>query len=122
MCVRNIQKVIIPQRTNNISEQFYRKLKQLFRRLHGRRHVGKDLLYLPEEIALIENLKNNQYINDLLGSIDNLPEMFAHLDYNTAKLSFEKEKLDLLIPQKIVTVVKNLKPMEWVDSFLKNVA
>lgn len=119
----NSEKVIIPQRTNNISEQFYRKLKQLFRRLHGRRHVGKDLLYLPEEIALIENLKNNEYINDLLfGSINNLPEVFAQLDCNAADLPFEKEKLDLLIPQKILNVVKNLKPIECVDSFLKNVA
>ena len=56
--------------------------------------MGKDLLYLPEEIALIENLKNNEYINDLLlGSIDNLPEMFAQLDCNAAEFPFEKEKL-----------------------------
>ena len=117
-----VDKIIIPQRTNNISEQFYRKLKQLFRRLHGRRHVGKDLLYIPEEIVLIENLKNNDYINDMLGSIDRLPEVFAQLDCDAAELPFEKEKLDMVVPQKILNAVKNLKPIELVDAFMKNAA
>jgi len=118
----NIEKVIIPQRTNNISEQFYRKLKQLFRRLHGRRHVGKDLLFLPEEIALIENLKNNDYINDLLGSINRLPELFAQLDRNAAELPFEKEKLNSVLPQKILNVLTNLTPIQWMESLMKNAA
>jgi len=46
------EKIILPHRTNNQSEQFYRKLKHLFRRLHGRPSVRKDIDYLPEEIAL----------------------------------------------------------------------
>jgi len=117
-----VEKIIIPQRTNNISEQFYRKLKQLFRRLHGRRHVGKDLLFIPEEIALIENLKNNDYINDILGSIDRLPELFAHLDYDAAEIPFEIEKLDMGVPQKILNAIKKLKPIELVDAFMKNAA
>lgn len=117
-----VEKIIIPQRTNNISEQFYRKLKQLFRRLHGRRHVGKDLLFIPEEIALIENLKNNDYINDMLGSIDRLPEVFAQLDSDAVKLPFEKESLDIVVSQKILNVVYNLKPIERVDAFWKNAA
>jgi hypothetical protein len=119
----NIEKIIIPQRTNNISEQFYRKMKQLFRRLHGRRHVGKDILFLPEEIALIENLKNDGYINELLdGSIDTLPKMFAQLDANAVELPFEKEKLDVLVPQKILNFLKNFKPIERIDFYMKKAA
>ena len=42
----NIQgetKTIFPHRTNNTSEQFYRRLKQILRRLHGNSTVNKDL-------------------------------------------------------------------------------
>jgi len=118
----NIEKIIIPQRTNNLSEQFYRSLKQLFRRLHGRRHVGKELLFLPEEIALIENLKNNDYINDLLRSLDRLAEEFAQLDIDSAEVPFEKEEIDLFVPQKIINALKTFKPMEYVAYFMKNYA
>ncbi len=117
-----VEKIIIPQRTNNISEQFYRKLKQLFRRLHGRRHVGKDLLFIPEEIALIENLKNNDYVNEILGSIDKLPELFAQMDCDGAEMPFEIEKLDMAVPKKILNAIKNLEPIELVDAFMKNAA
>lgn len=116
----NNEKIIIPQRTNNLSEQFYRRLKQLFRRLHGRRHVGKDLLFLPEEIALIENLKNKNYINDLLGSLDRLAEEFAQLDIDSVEMPFEKEEIDPFVPQKIINALKTFKPMEYVAYFMKN--
>jgi len=68
----NIQgetKTIFPHRTNNTSEQFYRRLKQILRRLHGNSKVNKDLIYLPEEIALIENLSNQTYISNLLKDV-----------------------------------------------------
>jgi len=117
-----MEKTIIPQRTNNISEQFYRKLKQLFRRLHGRRHVNKDLVFLPEEITLIENLKNKDYIHDILGSMDTLADKFADLDCNSLELSFEKEKSDFLVSQKMVNLLKTFKPIKSVDSYFQKVA
>lgn len=87
------EKIIIPHRTNNQSEQFYRKLKHLFRRLHGRPGVSKDIDYLPEEIALIENLKNQNYIKTVLTSIENLAFEFAELDILKKELPFEKDDL-----------------------------
>jgi len=44
--------------------------------------VRKDLLFLPEEVALIENLKNNDYIN----------EEFSLLDQNHKVMPFEKKE------------------------------
>ncbi len=70
----------MPDRTNNVSEQFYRKIKHLLRRLHGRPRVTKDLGYLPEELVLVENLKNETYVKLLFGNFDNLSKEFAKLD------------------------------------------
>jgi hypothetical protein len=108
-------KTIIPQRTNNTSEQFYRRLKQLLRRLHGNSSVNKDLLYLPEEIALIENLSNHKYISNLLKSESQLAYEFAKLDINGMILPFEKQELDLGVPLKIKKILKNFKPLECLE-------
>jgi hypothetical protein len=105
-------KTIFPQRTNNTSEQFYRRLKQHLRRLHGNSKVNKDLLYLPEEIALIENLSNHQYINHLMKNESQLATEFAKLDIQGKKLPYEKEELELVIPHKIKKTLKNFRPLE----------
>jgi len=111
------EKTIIPNRTNNICEQFYRSLKQLFRRLHGRKNVEKDLKYLPEEIALIGNLKNKQYIQNLLGNIDNLKFEFAKIDQQNLELPFERKQLDVFVSQKLLKTVTNFKPLNCINHF-----
>lgn len=106
------EKTIYPHRTNNQSEQFYRKLKHLFRRLHGRPGVRKDIDYLPEEIALIKNLKNQNYIKTVLSSPNNLAFEFAKLDILKIELPFEKEDLDLKVSQKILRILKHFDPLK----------
>lgn len=110
--IGDTEKEIIPHRTNNISEQFYRKIKHLLRRLHGRPRVTKDLGYLPEELALIENLKNENYVKLLLGNFDNLPIEFAKMDIAKKKLPFEKNELNLHVSQKIKKRLKNFNPLQ----------
>ena len=114
--VQGQSKTIIPQRTNNISEQFYRRLKQLLRRLHGNSNVNKDLLYLPEEIALIENLSNHQYIKNLMKSEYQLTCEFAKLDIQGKQLPYEKQELELVMPRKIKKRLKNFKPLECIQN------
>ena len=58
----------------------------------------------------------------MLSAIDRLPEVFAQLDRDTTKLPFKKESLDIVVSQRILKVVNNLKPIERVDAFLKNAA
>ena len=106
------EKEIIPHRTNNTSEQFYRKIKHLLRRLHGRPRVTKDLGYLPEELMLIENLKNEKYVKLLLGDVDNLSKEFAKLDIEKIELPFEKNELNLHVPQKITKKLKKYNPLQ----------
>jgi hypothetical protein len=108
------EKAIFPHRTNNQSEQFYRKLKHLFRRLHGRPSVSKDINYLPEEIALIENLKNQDYIKTVMTSLDNLAFEFAKLDILKIELPFEKDDLNLKVSQKLMRTLKNFVPLKTI--------
>ena len=35
---------------------------------------------LPAEIALVDNLQNQQYVDTVIGTIDMLPQKFAELD------------------------------------------
>jgi len=83
--------------------------------LHGNSKVNKDLLYLPEEIALIENLSNQKYISNLLKNESQLAYEFAKLDMNGMMLPFEKQELDLGIPLKIKKILKKFKPLECLE-------
>ncbi|MCK5678031.1 MAG: hypothetical protein KAH72_06110 [Flavobacteriaceae bacterium] len=114
------EKEIIPHRTNNISEQFYRKIKHLLRRLHGRPRVTKDLGYLPEELVLVENLKNETYVKLLFGNFENLSEKFARLDIDKIELPFEKNELNLNISQKIIKKLKKYNPIPIIKLLTKN--
>ena len=116
------EKVIIPHRTNNRSEQFYRKLKHLFRRLHGRPKVSKDIEYLPEEVALIENLKNQDYVKTVFNSFDKLAYEFANLDIQKKELPFEKDELDLKVSRKIIRTLKNFEPIKAIKQICTKAA
>ena len=54
----NEEKTIIPRRTNNLSEQFYRKIKYLLRWLSGRPTVSKDIYYTLNGL----NLNFNRFL------------------------------------------------------------
>lgn len=117
--IGKLEKEIIPHRTNNISEQFYRKIKHLLRRLHGKPRVTKDLGYLPEELVLVENLKNEKYVKLLLGNFDNLSNEFARLDIEKIELPFEKNELNLNVSQKITKKLKKYNPIQIIEKLTK---
>jgi hypothetical protein len=71
---------IVAQRTNNLMERSFRKIKRRCRRRHGRKKLQKDMATLPAEIALIDNLENQQYVATVMGTIDKLPQKFSELD------------------------------------------
>lgn len=108
---------IIAQRTNNIMERSFRKIKRRCRRRHGRIKLQKDLVYLPAEIALVENLQNEQYVTTVMGSLDKLPVKFAELDRDktwtlkamksTESLTFSKMILKQLRDNDVKNLVKN---------------
>lgn len=108
----NEEKTIIPQRTNNLSEQFYRKIKHLLRRLTGKPTVGKDIDYLPEEIVLVENLKNQHYVENIVGGLNTLAKKFAQLDIQNVNMYLHNNDLQIKVPLKIIRKLKDFQPME----------
>ncbi|HEU0227721.1 MAG TPA: hypothetical protein VFQ86_08285 [Arachidicoccus soli] len=81
-----------------------------YRRLHGRPNVANDMDYLPEEIALVENLKNNEYLASTINSLEALPAEFAKLDIDKIENPFEKED-DLMVSLKIVHALEKFEPL-----------
>jgi hypothetical protein len=70
------------------------------------------LIYLPEEIALIENLSNQTYISNLLKDVSKLAGEFAKLDIEGKQLPYEKLDLELVMPVKIKKRLKNFTPLK----------
>ncbi len=67
-------------RTNNDLESFFHNLKHDERRRSGRKVLTQDFEHLPPEAALARNLRQNDYVEIVCGSIDKLPNAFAQLD------------------------------------------
>ncbi len=67
-------------RTNELSENFFNKLKHSERRRSGRKNLAQDLEHLPASAALAYNLKDADYVSIVCGSLDKLPHAFARLD------------------------------------------
>jgi hypothetical protein len=74
------EEVRLVARTNMLAENFFGKLKHDERRRSGRKNLGQDLEHIPAEAALIKNLKHNDYVAIVCGSLGNLPKVFAELD------------------------------------------
>jgi len=72
--------VRLVSRTNCLLENSFKHLKHGERRRSGRRILTQDLEHLPAESALVANLKKQDYVEALCGSLDRLPESFASLD------------------------------------------
>ena len=67
---------------------------------------------MPEEIALIENLKNQNYVKTVLKSIENLAYEFAKLDILKKELPFEKDDLNLKVSRKLIRTLEQFEPLK----------
>jgi len=67
-------------RTNNILEHRFRRFNYGFRRIHGNHSVRRNLENIPEQLPLVENLKNPNYIRLIFGEEAKIAEKFAEVD------------------------------------------
>jgi len=72
--------VAVVDRTNNVPEHFFAQGKENLRRRLGKAHLGRDLEDQPAQAALVANLRHDDYVRVLCGSLDNLANAFADLD------------------------------------------
>ncbi len=81
------QMTLVPQRTNNILERFFRGEKRMGRRKSGTASLNKMLKSILAETPLVRNLEKEEYHNIILNGRSTLAERFAQID---AKLVREK--------------------------------
>ncbi len=78
--VNSKEKMIFVQRTNNILENHFRRFNYFYRQIHGNRSVRRNLENVPEELPLVENLKNQNYIKLVFQNESNIAKRFSQID------------------------------------------
>jgi hypothetical protein len=72
--------LVQPQRTNNILEQFFRRLMRTYRKKNGFAFVERVLIKMLPDTPLAMNLNNKEYMKILLRGKTTLEERFAEID------------------------------------------
>lgn len=72
--------VRVVERTNNLLEGYFHRIKHNERRRSGRKNLAHDFECLPAAAALAPNLNSPDYVRLLCGSLEGLPAAFAALD------------------------------------------
>lgn len=80
-----------PQRTNNMLEQFFRKIKSGNRKKSGTSSLSKSLKAMLADTPLVNNLDNPEYVEILLNGKKNLAERFAEIDIATVREALQQE-------------------------------
>ena len=80
ICNEDGEIIAVAERTNYILEHFFADEKQGLRRRLGKAHLGRDLEDQPPQASLVANLRHDDYIRILCGSLENLANAFADLD------------------------------------------
>lgn len=97
--------LIVPQRTNNISEQFFRGEKRRCRKRSGTASLSKTLKTILADTPLVRNLENEEYYKIILNGCSTLAERFSYID---AKLVQEQLKQAQNNQEKISPEVKKI--------------
>lgn len=98
------------ERTNNILEGFFGEMKHNERRRSGRKILTQDFEHLPPEAALVYNLKHNDYVSTVCGSLEKLPETFASLDFENRQGSYDRrnQAIDSVVAKTPLTETASL--------------
>ncbi len=97
-------KDIIMERTNNLEEQNFRRIKRNQRRIHGNRDVGHDLNFYGSYLPIVWNLADDEYIKTVYGRMENIPAVFSQVPYEMFKIigkgleNMEMQSNGLLMP------------------------
>jgi hypothetical protein len=76
----NGQLTIVPQRTNNILERFFRDFKRSNRKKSGTVSLNRTLRSILTDTPLVKNLDNPEYLEIILDGCNTLEERFEKID------------------------------------------
>jgi hypothetical protein len=101
--------IIVPQRTNNVLEQFFRSEKRCYRKKSGTGSLSKTLKTMLAEKPFVKNLGNNEYYQCILNGCKTLEERFSQIDVGLVKKKLKKEEKNQL---KAMAEMKKMIKME----------
>ncbi len=81
-----------PQRTNNMSEHFFRTLKKDCRKKSGTRSLSRTLRAMIADTPLIKNLECPEYVRVILNGRNDLAERFSEIDIGQVRQELERNK------------------------------
>lgn len=96
---------IQPQRTNNILERMFREEKRRSRKKSGTASLNKVLKAMLAETPLVQNLRNNEYMDIVLDGCSNLAERFSQIDASLVQKEMEAAKMNY---ERILPSIKKL--------------
>jgi hypothetical protein len=113
-------RTVQPQRTNNILEQFFRRLGHNHRKRTGSNPSPQSIDKMPADLPLVANLDNPDYLRILLGDCGTLEERLAKVDRRMVNESMEMaRKPQGWLPRKIHSSLRGkLAPTQIVSYFL----
>ena len=101
---------ILPQRTNNILEQFFRGIRRAHRRRTGNNSMCKKLQTMFADTPLVKNLDNPDYMKLILGETKSLEEKFSEIEHKKiiTKMN-DAKKIESKIPRRIKKLIREEK-------------
>ena len=104
---------IQPQRTNNLLEQFFRRIKRGYTKRSGNSKLKRVLQSMIADTPLIKNLENQNYRTILLNGNKTLAQRFAEINEKDVIEKMKKTKIDeQKIPKQLKKAIRKTKLME----------
>ena len=98
---------IIPQRTNNIMEQMFRELTRANKRKTGDASIARTIKGIVADTPLIRNLKDEKYMEMILGEKDKIEEVFAEINVEIIREKLKEHQIyNEKMPAKIKTLLQ----------------
>ena len=111
------QMIIVPQRTNNILEKFFRGEKRRGRKKSGTASLNKTLKAILADTPLVRNLENDEYRRIILNGCSSLAERFAQIDDKTVREQLRQaEKNQNRIPPAVKSIIKQIELPERISA------
>jgi hypothetical protein len=86
-------------RTNLVLEGYFHTVKHGERRRSGRKNLTQDMEHLPGSALLATNLRKPDYVQQLCGTLDQLPAAFARLDEGNRRVPLPVRNRTLAVEQ-----------------------
>lgn len=107
------EKIIQPQRTNNIMEQSFREFTRHIKRKTGDDSVGRTIQGMIADTPLVKNLDNKEYIKIMMNGKKSLAEVFSEIDIKVIRNEMLKFKLTTSkLPDAINKILKKDQAIE----------